>query len=357
MKKFFLIIISFFILFSFLFSAEDIMYDIVDISTTSWDKTFKQNLKTLVERVEFKNRFGIKLVGDLYVPGNIKEGESYIGIAIAGPYGAVKEQASGLYAQELASRGFITLAFDPSFTGESGGEPRAVSSPDINAEDFMASVDFLSNIKSVDPNKIAIIGICGFGGYALYANVSDTRIKATIASTMYDMPRVLANGYDDIMTDDDKYRMKQELCNQRTKDFLQGEYDKVQTLPESLRGDEPDYVKDYYNYYKLRRGYHRRSINSTGGWTKANPLNIINSNLFTHVRDIKNAVLLVHGERAHSRYFSENVFGRLRGDNKEFFLVKDATHVDLYDNMEKIPFDKMEKFLKKHLNQNNEQNY
>ncbi len=346
MKKIVLEFISFLLMFTFLFSQEQFMQQVQD----SWDKTFPKNQNTLVKKVSFKNRFGIKLIGDLYFPKNFKEDKKYIGIAISGPYGAVKEQASGLYAQEFASRGFIALAFDPSFTGESDGEPRAVSSPDINAEDFMASVDFLSNYKNVDSEKIAVIGICGFGGYAIYASISDPRIKVTIASTMYDMPRVLANGYDDIMTEEARYKKKEELSKQRTKDFLNDDYETEPGLPGFLRGDEPEFVKDYYMYYKLKRGYHKRSINSNGGWTKANPINVMSASLFNNARDIKNAVLLVHGEKAHSRYFSEYVFGKLRGENKELFIVKDASHVDLYDNMKKIPFDKIEKFIKKYMN-------
>lgn len=313
-----------------------------------WDKVFAKSDNVNIKKVNFKNRYGIELVGDLYVPKN-KSAEKRPAIAIAGPFGAVKEQVAGLYAQTMAERGFVALAFDPSFIGESGGEPRHVASPDINTEDFSAAVDFLSNQSDVDPEKIGIIGICGFGGFGLNAAAMDTRIKATVASTMYDMSRVNANGYFDAMGEKERYELRQKLNAQRTEDFKKGTSEIAQGLPDKLTGDEPQFVQEYWGYYKTPRGYHKRSLNSNSGWSATSSLSFINMPLLSYTNEIKNAVLLVHGENAHSRYFSEDAFKKLKGDNKELLIVPGANHVDLYDNLEKIPFDKIENFLKTNL--------
>ena len=316
--------------------------------TNDWDKTFPKSDKVNVEKVSFKNRYGITLVGDLYTPKE-KTDNKMAAIAVSGPFGAVKEQASGLYAQTLAERGFVTLAFDPSYTGESGGEPRNVASPDINTEDFSAAVDYLSSRKDVDPEKIGIIGICGFGGFGLNAAAIDTRIKATVTSTMYDMTRVSANGYFDSMDEKARYELKQNLNKQRTEDFKNGTYAKAPGLPEKLTGEEPQFVKDYYGYYKTPRGFHKRSINSNGNWNMTSTLSLINMPILSYSDEIKSAVLVIHGEKAHSRYFSEDAFKKLKGDNKELLIIDGANHVDLYDNLEKIPFDKIEAFFKEYL--------
>ena len=313
-----------------------------------WDKTFPKSDKVDVKKVSFKNRYGITLVGDLYTPKN-KSDKRYPAIAVAGPFGAVKEQASGLYAQTMAERGFITLAFDPSYTGESSGEPRNVASPDINTEDFSAAVDFLSNQPNVDSDKIGIIGICGFGGFGLNAAAMDTRIKATVASTMYDMTRVSANGYFDSMDEKARYELKESLNKQRTEDFKNGNYAPAPGLPEKLTGEEPQFVKDYYDYYKTQRGFHKRSINSNGNWNMTSSLSLINMPILKYSDEIKSAVLVMHGDKAHSKYFSEDAFKNLKGDNKELLIIPDASHVDLYDNMDKIPFDKLTEFFNTYL--------
>ncbi len=313
-----------------------------------WDKTFPKSDKVDIKKVHFKNRYGIELVGDLYTPKN-KPTDKMAAIAVSGPFGAVKEQSSGLYAQTLAERGFITLAFDPSYTGESGGEPRLVASPDINTEDFSAAVDFLSVQKEVDPDKIGILGICGFGGFALNAAAIDTRIKATVTSTMYDMSRVNANGYFDSMSKEERYKLKETLNNQRTEDFKNGTYAREAGLPDKLTGDEPQFVKDYFDYYKTKRGYHKRSKNSNTGWNMTSSLSFINMPILTYSDEIQSAVLMLHGENAHSRYFSEDAFKKLKGTNKELLIIKEANHTDLYDNFDKIPFDKIEKFYKDNL--------
>ena len=315
--------------------------------TNDWDKTFPKSDKVNVEKIHFKNRYGIELTGDLYIP-KVVNGK-LPAIAVSGPFGAVKEQASGLYAQTLSERGFITLAFDPSYTGESGGTPRDVASPDINTEDFSAAVDFLSNHKNVNPDKIGIIGICGFGGFGLNAAAIDTRIKAAVTVTMYDMTRVSARGYFDSMDVDARYELKQTLNKQRTEDYKNGDYAKAAGLPEKLTGDEPQFVQDYYAYYKTPRGFHERSINSNGNWTQTSTLALINMPILAYSDEIRNAVLIIHGEKAHSRYFSEDAFKKLKGDNKELYIVPGANHVDLYDNIEKIPYDKIETFFKEYL--------
>ena len=319
------------------------------LKSNDWDKTFKKDENVNIKKVTFKNRYGIELVGDLYTPKDIKKDKKYPAIAISGPFGAVKEQASGLYAQALAKRGFVTLAFDPSYTGESSGEPRSVASADINTEDFSAAVDYLSNLNFVDANKIGILGICGFGGFALNAAAMDTRIKAVVASTMYDMTRVSAKGYFDSLDADGRYKLKESLNEQRTLDFINGTFAKAPGLPDKLKGDEPQFVKDYFGYYKTPRGFHKRSINSNGNWNLTSTLSLINMPILAYSDEIKSAALLVHGEKAHSRYFSEDAFKKLKGDNKELFIVEGANHVDLYDNMEKIPFDKIESFFKTYL--------
>ena len=315
--------------------------------TNKWDKTFKKSDKVDTHKVSFKNRYGITLVGDLYIPKGING--KLPAIAISGPFGAVKEQASGLYAQTMAERGFITLAFDPSYTGESSGTPRDVASPDINTEDFSAAVDFLTTLPEVDENEIGVIGICGWGGMALNAASMDTRIKATVTSTMYDMSRVNANGYFDAMTPEDRYKRREELNNQRTLDAKNGTYAKSAPNPDKLTGNEPQFVKDYFDYYKTPRGFHKRAINSNGSWNKTSSLSFMNMPILSYSNEIKNPVLMIHGEKAHSRYFSEDAFKKLTGNNKELFIVKDANHTDLYDNMKKIPFDKITDFFNRNL--------
>lgn len=315
---------------------------------SGWDKTFSKSDKVEIKKVNFKNRYGITLAGDLYTPKN-KPSDKLPAIAISGPFGAVKEQASGLYAQTLAQRGYITLAFDPSYTGESSGEPRHVASPDINTEDFSAAVDFLSNQSDIDSDKIGIIGICGFGGMGLNAAAMDTRIKAVVTSTMYDMSRVNANGYFDSMDEKARYELKQTLNKQRTEDFKNKTYAPSSGLPDKLTGEEPQFVKDYFGYYKTQRGFHKRSINSNGNWNMTSSLSFINMPILTYSNEIQNAVLMIHGEKAHSRYFSEDAFKKLKGNNKQLLIVEGANHVDLYDNIDKIPFDKIDSFFKEYL--------
>ncbi|MDU8924951.1 alpha/beta hydrolase [Pasteurellaceae bacterium LIM206] len=317
--------------------------------TESWDKTFPQSDKVDHQKVQFRNRYGITLVGDLYMPKGAKG--KLPAIVVSGPFGAVKEQSSGIYAQELAERGFVTLAFDGSFTGESGGEVRNLASPEINTEDFSAAVDFLTLQAFVNPDEIGILGICGWGGFALNAAATDTRIKATATSTMYDMSRVMANGYNDSVNAEQRYQTRQTLNAQRTEDAKSGNFaPNNNNLPEKLTGNEPQFVQNYWNYYKTPRGFHPRSINSNGAWTATSPLPFVSNKLLDYAAEIKNPVLLVHGENAHSRYFSEGAFKKLTGDNKELFIVKGADHVDLYDKQAgKIPFDKFEQFFKANL--------
>ncbi len=271
-------------------------------------------------------------------------------LAVCGPFGAVKEQAAGLYAQTMAERGFVTLAFDPSFTGESGGEPRYMASPDINTEDFQAAVDFLTVQAAVDPEKIGIIGICGWGGLALNAAALDTRVKATVASTMYDMSRVTANGYFDAADSADaRYEARKALNAQRTADYQNGSYELGGGVIDPLPDDAPFYVKDYYAYYKTQRGYHPRSLNSNGGWNKIGCMSFLNQPILCYSHEIRSAVLLIHGEKAHSSYFSKDAFAKLTGDNKELLLIPGAVHTDLYDQTDIIPFDKLEVFFKENL--------
>ena len=313
-----------------------------------WDKVFPQSNKVVHEKVTFRNRYGITLVADMYIPKNV-EGK-LAAIAVSGPFGAVKEQSSGLYAQTLAERGFLTIAFDPSYTGESGGQPRYVASPDINTEDFSAAVDFLSTRDDVDPDRIGILGICGWGGMALNTAAMDTRIKATVTSTMYDMSRVNANGYFDTMDADQRYELRRQLNAQRTLDAKNGTYELAGGVVDPLPDDAPQFVKDYYAYYKTPRGYHKRSLNSNNGWNKTSSLSFINMPLLAYSDEIRNAVLMIHGEKAHSRYFSEDAFKKLKGDNKELLIIPGASHVDLYDNQANvIPFDKIESFFREYL--------
>lgn len=313
-----------------------------------WDKVFPRSDKVEHRKVTFRTRYGTVLAGDLYVPRDAKG--KLAALAVSGPFGAVKEQASGLYAQTMAERGFLTLAFDPSYTGESSGEPRHVASPDINTEDFSAAVDFLTTLDAVDAERIGIIGICGFGGMGLNAAAMDTRIKATVAVTMYDMSRVTANGYFDAMDAEARYALRQQLNAQRTRDARSGSIaPSAAGLPEALTGDEPQFVKDYFDYYKTRRGFHPRSINSGLGWNVTSSLSLVNMPILAYSDEIRSAVLVVHGEKAHSRYFGEDAFKKLKGDNKELFIVPGASHTDLYDNLEKIPFDKIEQFYREYL--------
>ncbi len=316
--------------------------------TDEWDKTFPKSDKVNHRKVTFHNRYGITLAADLYEPKNASGKLS--AVAVCGLFGAVKEQSLGLYAQELAERGFLTIAFDPSFTGESGGQPRYVASPDINTEDFSAAVDFLSTLDSVDPERIGILGICGWGGMSINAAAMDTRIKATVASTMYDMTRVSAKGYfDEADSADARYEMKKALNAQRTEDYKNGEYKLGGGVVDPLPDNAPFFVKDYYDYYKTERGYHKRSLNSNGGWNMTSSLSFINMPILAYSDEIRSAVLVIHGEKAHSCYFSKDAFAKLKGDNKELMIIPDAVHTDLYDRKDIIPFDKIERFYKEYL--------
>lgn len=312
-----------------------------------WDKVFPQSDKVHHMKVTFRNRYGIILAADMYIPRNA-EGK-LPAIAVSGPFGAVKEQASGLYAQALAERGFLTIAFDPSYTGESDGEPRYVASPDINTEDFCAAVDFLSIRDDVDAERIGILGICGWGGMALNAAAIDTRIKATVTVTMYDMSRVNANGYFDSMNADARYELRKQLNAQRTEDARNGSYALAGGVVDPLPVDAPQFLKDYHSYYKTERGYHKRSLNSNNGWNKTSSLSFINMPILSYSDEIRSAVLMLHGEKAHSRYFSEDAFKKLKGGNKELLIIPDASHVDLYDNLNVIPFDRIERFFREYL--------
>jgi fermentation-respiration switch protein FrsA (DUF1100 family) len=297
--------------------------------------------------VTFHNRYGITLTADLYEPKNVTG--KLPAIAVCGPFGAVKEQSSGLYAQTMAERGYLTIAFDPSFTGESGGTPRDVASPDINTEDFSAAVDYLSTCDQVDPNRIGIIGICGWGGMALNAASMDTRIKATVTSTMYDMSRVMTNGYFDAMGPDERYAQRQKLNAQRTADYRNGTYAKAGGVVDPLPADAPFFVKDYHDYYKTKRGYHARSVNSNNGWNMTTALSFMTMPILEHSDEIRSAVLMIHGEKAHSCYFTKDAFKKLKGNNKELLIIPGAVHTDLYDNVNIIPFDKIDAFFKANL--------
>ena len=316
--------------------------------TAEWDKTFPKSDKVDHKKVTFPNHFGITLAADLYLP---KGAEGKLpAIAVSGPFGACKEQSSGLYAQEMAERGFLALAFDPSFTGESGGFPRAMHSPDIDVEDFQAAVDFLSCCDSVDPERIGIIGICGWGGMALQTACIDTRVKATVISTMYDMSRVAGNGYfDSADSKEARQAARQAINKQRTEDFRSGSYARAGGVVDPLPEDAPFFVKDYYDYYKTKRGYHPRSLNSNDGWAASTGTSLMNTRLFTYAGEIDSAVLMIHGEKAHSCYMSRDAFKLLTGDNKELVIIPGAVHTDLYDRKDIIPFDKIQKFMEAHL--------
>lgn len=322
--------------------------------TNEWDKTFQKSDKVEHRKVTFHNRYGITLAADLYKPKNANG--KLAAIAVCGPFGAVKEQASGLYAQTMAERGFLTIAFDPSFTGESGGEPRYIASPDINTEDFQAAVDFLSVQNDVDPDKIGIIGICGWGGMALNTAALDTRVKATVASTMYDMTRVNANGYFDAEDSKEERHKKREALNaQRTEDYKNGTYALAGGVVDPLPDDAPFFVKDYYDYYKTKRGYHKRSLNSNGGWNITGCMSFINQPILKYSNEIRSAVLIIHGEKAHSCYFSKDAFANMikdnpYKDNKELMIIPGAVHTDLYDRTDIIPFDKIEEFFRNAFN-------
>ena len=316
--------------------------------TGEWDKTFPPSDRVFHRKVTFANHFGITLAADLYTPKNA-EGR-LPAIAVCGPFGACKEQASGLYAQEMAERGFLTVAFDPSFTGESGGFPRAMHSPDIDVEDFQAAVDFLSVQDNVDPERVGIIGICGWGGMALQTACIDTRVKASVISTMYDMSRVAGNGYFDSADSGEARRAARRAVNaQRTEDFRSGSYLRAGGVTDPLPEDAPFFVKDYYDYYKTKRGYHPRSLNSNDGWAATAGTSLMNTRLFTYAGEIESAVLMIHGEKAHSCYMSRDAFRLLKGDNKELVIIPGAVHTDLYDRKDIIPFDRMESFFGRYL--------
>lgn len=323
--------------------------------TQEWDKIFPQSDKVDHSKVTFHNRYGITLAADLYVPKNACG--KLAAIAVSGPFGAVKEQASGFYAQTMAERGFLTLAFDPSFTGESGGEPRYMASPDINTEDFQAAVDYLSCRDDVDPERIGIIGICGWGGIALNAAALDTRVKATVASTMYDMTRVNAKGYFDAEDSAEARHEKRLALNaQRTEDYKNGSYVRAGGVVDPLPEDAPFFVKDYYDYYKTDRGYHARSLNSNDGWAATGCISFLNQPILTYTNEIRSAVLIMHGEKAHSCYFSKDAYAQMMDgnpvpENKELLIIPDAVHTDLYDGGGKnaIPFDKLETFFTTYL--------
>ena len=318
--------------------------------TQEWDKTFPKSDKVDHKKVTFCNRYGITLAADMYTPKTA--GGKLPAIAVSGPFGAVKEQASGLYAQTMAERGFLTITFDPSFTGESGGEPRYMASPDINTEDFQAAVDFLSVQENVDPEKIAIIGICGWGGMALNAAAIDTRIKAAVASTMYDMTRVNAKGYFDAEDSaEERYKKKAVLNVQRTKDFKNGTYALAGGVADVVPDDAPFFVKDYYDYYKTERGYHKRSLNSNGGWNVTGCISFMNQPILRYSNEIRSAVLIIHGEKAHSCYFSKDAYndminGNPYKENKKLLIIPNAVHTDLYDKTDIIPFEEIEKFIR-----------
>ncbi|MCM1531364.1 MAG: alpha/beta hydrolase [Bacteroides sp.] len=318
--------------------------------TQEWDKTFAQSDKVAHSKITFHNRYGITLAADLFIPKGAQG--KLPAIAVSGPFGAVKEQVSGLYAQQLAERGFLTLAFDPSYTGESGGEPRYVSSPDINTEDFSAAVDYLLSREDVDENRVGILGICGWGGIAIQAAINDPRIKATVASTMYDMTRVTANGYFDAENSAKERNAKRAaMAAQRTVDYKNGAYQRAGGVVDPLPADAPQFVKDYYDYYKTPRGYHKRSLNSNEGWNATAALPALNFKFFEYADELENAVLIMHGEKAHSRYFGEDTYKKLKGDNKELLIIPGASHTDLYDGGKDqvIPWDTLADFFNANL--------
>lgn len=320
---------------------------------SEWDKTFRKSTKVTHKKVTFINRYGITLAADMYTPKEVKG--KLPALAVAGPFGAVKEQCSGLYAQTMAEKGYLTIAFDPSFTGESGGQPRYMASPDINTEDFMAAVDYLSVQENIAADQIGIIGICGWGGMALNTAAHDTRIKATVVSTMYDMSRVNANGYfDSENSEEARFEKKQAMNTLRTEEYKKGEYSRAGgCLPLPVPEDTPFFVKDYSEYYK-GRCYHPRSLNSNDGWNSIGCQSFINQPILQYSNEIRSAVLIIHGEKAHSYYFGKDAFDAMVNDskyteNKEMLTIPDAVHTDLYDNLDVIPFDKMDEFFKKNM--------
>ena len=322
--------------------------DIEDFSEDT--RVFKADPSVTVKKAHFHNRYGIDLTGDLYLPKDFDANKKYAGIAVAGPFGAVKEQVSGLYAQEMAKAGFVALAFDPSFTGESGGNVRNLPSPEINTEDFSAAVDFLVTREFIDPERVGIIGVCGWGGIGLNAAAADTRIKASVISTMYDMSRVSRSGYFDAQDSEDvRFQTKQTINAQRAKDYVSGTFVRAGGVVDPLPEDAPQFVKDYYAYYKTPRGYHARSVNSNEGWNLTAMITMFNMPMLAFAEEIRSAVLIIHGEKAHSRYMGEDTFKRLKGDNKELMIIPGASHCDLYDNMEAIPFAKIVSFFTEYL--------
>ena len=320
--------------------------------TREWDKTFAKSDKVDHGKVTFRNRYGITLAADLYMPKNPPAAGTFAAIAVCGPFGAVKEQCAGLYAQSMAERGFLTIAFDPSFTGESGGEPRYMASPDINTEDFLAAVDYLSCRDDVDPDRVGIIGICGWGGLAINAAALDPRIKATVASTMYDMSRTAAKGYfDEQDSPEARQAQRRAYADQRTRDYAAGTYERAGGVVDPLPEDAPFFVRDYYDYYKTPRGYHPRSLNSNEGWNVIGTQSFLNQPILAFADEIENAVMVLHGDAAHSCYMGKDAFARLKGDNKELVLVPGAVHTDLYDGGGKnaIPWDKIQQFFEQNL--------
>lgn len=314
----------------------------------TWDKTFKESNKVDHQKVTFKNRYGITLAADVYIPKN-RGDKNLAAIVIAGPFGAVKEQASGLYAQTMAERGFVTLAFDPSYTGESSGEPRNIASPDINTEDFMAAVDFIGLQPYVDRERIGVIGICGMGGIALNAVAVDKRVKAVVASTMYDMSRVMSRGYNDSVTPEQREQALEKMSRQRWEDAANGK-PAYQPAYNKLKGGEARFLVEYADYYMTPRGYHPRAVNSGNSWSVTTPMSFMNFPLMTYIKEISpRPVLFIHGDKAHSLYFSKTAY-EAAAQPKELLIVKDATHVDLYDRMDKIPFAKMTDFFNQYLN-------
>ena len=328
----------------------------IDASSLSekWDKVFPEDKRAHHHKVVFHNRFGISMVGDLYTPANMRKGDKLRALAVTGPYGAVKEQVSGRYAQEMAARGFIALAIDPAFTGKSGGEPRNISSPELNTEDFLAAVDYLLNNENVADGKVGIIDICGFGGFALNAAAQDPRIKATVTSTMYDMTRVMANGYFDEGKSPEelkanRQKARAQIAAERTIDYKNGTYAMAGSVPAKVTPDMPQFVKDYSNFYETKLGYHERSYGSTSGATVTSAATFMNMPILSYADEIETPVLMIHGEKALSRYFSEGAFKKLKGDNKELYIVPNAVHTNLYYKMDVIPFDKIETFFEKNL--------
>ncbi|SHL74517.1 alpha/beta hydrolase [Flavobacterium saccharophilum] len=347
MKKTFAIAILFLI--TGLVSAQKVQSNLEKMNISKEHYTFQLSNKVIRQKVSFKNRYGITLSGDLYLPKNTGN-EKLSALAISGPFGAVKQQSSGLYATQMAERGFIALAFDPSYTGESAGEPRNLASPEINTEDFSAAVDFLGLQEKVDRNKIGIIGICGFGGFALNATAIDKRVKAVATTSLYDMTRVMSKGYNDSVTLEQRTKTLENLGQQRWKDAENGKPTVgPRNLPEKLKGDEPQFVKEYFDYYRTPRGFHVNSVNSNGAWLVTNPISFMNMPILAYVKEISpRPMLLIAGEKAHSRYFSEDIF-KVANEPKQLIIIPNAVHVDLYDKVEVIPFDKLDDFFKEHL--------